>query len=390
MEILQVTQSVSVFNSRKFKFWSFVSMFLLVFVHGYNLHERYLQPWTMPGEPLNFTTFTEYFFANGIFRFRIPMLFIISGFLYALYDTRPYGQRTRKRLRTLLLPYLIWSALGFGFTWFLELFPYTNSLVAGSGIVQIDDHRALLHDYTWFEMLGKWIFFPVPYQLWFIRVLLIYNIAYPAIRWCVSHRTAKWIFFSVAALMWLGTMNFVFFEGEGLLFFSLGIWIQKTNFNIDVPAKWLKPVWWGIAFISLATVKTLIAFLGRPVLGEAVFPVLMVLHKLVILSGLIAAWYGCNRLVSWCMEQNWFVWLTAFAFIIYALHAPLVAYATNAIFEVVSQLPQYRLLTFILLPLTIILISIGTGALLRWVFPGFYGLLTGGRGMQAKETSGGL
>jgi hypothetical protein len=288
-------------------------------------------------------------------------------------------------LRTLLLPYLIWSALGFGFTWFLELFPYTNSVVAGSGIVQIDDHRALLHDYTWFEMLGKWIFFPVPYQLWFIRVLLIYNIAYPALRWCVTHRIAKWIFFSVAALMWLGTMNFVFFEGEGLLFFSLGIWIQKTNFNIDVPSKWLNPVGWGTAFISLATVKTLIAFAGQPVLGDAVFPVLTILHKLVILSGLIAAWYGCNRLVSWCMERNWFVWLTAFAFIIYAVHAPLVAYATNAIFEVACQLPHYRLLTFIFLPLTIILISIGAGALLRWIFPGFYMLLTGGRGMQANK-----
>jgi hypothetical protein len=87
---------LSDFVSKKFRFWSFVSMVLLVFVHGYNLDIRYMQPWTIPGEPLNITSFTEYFLANGIFRFRIPMLFIISGYLYALHDQKPYKQWTTK------------------------------------------------------------------------------------------------------------------------------------------------------------------------------------------------------------------------------------------------------------------------------------------------------
>lgn len=376
-----VSGMVSSFNSSKFKFWSFISMFLLVFVHGYNLHERYMQPWTMPGEPLTFTTFTEYFLANGIFRFRIPMLFIISGFLYALHDERPYGQRTVKRLRTLLLPYLLWSALGFGFTYFLELIPYTRQIVAASNIVRLDDHRVLLHDYRWYEMLGRWILIPVPYQLWFIRVLLIYNIAYPGIRWCVEHAIVKWIFFSVTVLMWLGTMGFVFFEGEGLLFFSLGVWMQKSKFNIDAPARWLRPLWWGPVFILLASLKTILAFKGQPVLGNGIYPVLILLHKLVIFSGLIAAWYGCNILVSWCMRRKWFVWLTAFAFIIYALHAPLIAYAVEGLFAIVKQVPHYRLLSFVFLPLSVIAFAVGTGALLRSAWPQLYGILTGGRGL---------
>src|SRR4051812_5921802 len=100
------------FLSKKFRFYSFISMVLLVFVHGYNLHDRYMQPWTVVGEPMNITTFTEYFLANGIFRFRIPMLFAISGYLFALYDEKPHWQRVGKRARTLLLPYLIWSVIG--------------------------------------------------------------------------------------------------------------------------------------------------------------------------------------------------------------------------------------------------------------------------------------
>jgi len=99
------------FISRKFKFWSFASMVMLVFIHGYNLNLRYLQSATTVSEPLTATTFIQYFLSNGLFRFFIPMLFIISGYLYALQDNKPYKESIIKRLRTLFLPYLIWSAL---------------------------------------------------------------------------------------------------------------------------------------------------------------------------------------------------------------------------------------------------------------------------------------
>ncbi len=369
------------FVSRKFKFWSFISMVLLVFVHGYNLDVRYMQPWTTPGEPVSFTSFTEYFLANGIFRFRIPMLFIISGFLYALHDTKPYKQRTNKRLRTLLIPYLVWSAIGLLFTYALELFPTTCELVSGSNIVRIDDSRALLHNYHWYELIFRWLILPVPYQLWFIRVLLIYNIAYPLIRRWVTNRVARWIFFPIAFLLWLKTSGFVFIEGEGLLFFALGVWMQKTDFSIDKPVNWLNPRWWGLAFIVLAAIKTLLAFRGQDYLGNAIFPVLALLHKTVILSGLIACWFGLDPVVKFFMGKKWFVWLSAFAFIIYAMHAPLVAYLINPALSILKLLPGSQLIAFILLPVAVIILAIGTGALLRRLSPAIYGLLTGGRGL---------
>lgn len=372
---------LSDFVSRKFRFWSFVSMVLLVFVHGYNLDIRYMQPWTTPGQPLSLTAFTEYFLANGIFRFRIPMLFIISGFLYALHDQKPYKQRTNKRLRTLLLPYLIWSAVGIIFTLALEAFPAGREFVAGSRIVQIDNTRMLLHNYHWYELLFRWILMPVPYQLWFIRVLLIYNIAYPAIRWCVTHKTGKWIFFSIATFMWLGSMNFLLFEGEGLLFFSLGVWIQKTDFAIETPKRFFRPLWWGVAFVFLAGVKTFLAFKGQIWLGNAIFPVLSLLHKMVILSGLVACWFGLDSVVRWSLDKKWFSWLSAFAFMIYAMHAPLVAYLIDTALAFLEPLPGSHILAFVILPVVIISLAIGIGALLRFISPRIYSILTGGRGI---------
>ena len=371
---------LSAFNSSKFKFWSFISMVLLVFVHAYNLDIRYMQPWTIPGEPLRITSFTEYFLANGIFRFRIPMLFIISGFLYALHDQKPNRQRMGKRVRTLLLPYLIWSAFGILLTLAIESFPAGRSLVSNSHIVQIDNTRMLMHDYHWYEILVRWLFLPVAYQLWFIRVLLIYNLAYPALRWCVLHPVGRWIFFAIAFLMWLGTMGFVLFEGEGLLFFSLGIWIQKTDFDITAPSRWLRPAWWAIAFVTITALKTLLAFKGAPLLGNALSPVMIIMHKLVVVSGLIACWFGLNGLVAWAMRRQWFVWLSAFSFIIYAFHAPLVAYLIDPAMAMLKPLPGTQILDFVLLPISIILTAIALGAILRKALPKIYAVLTGGRG----------
>ncbi len=352
-------------------------MFLLVFVHGYNLNQGYLQPFTLPHEPLTLTSFTEYWLANGIFRFRIPMLFIISGYLFAVGDNKPHKQRISKRVKTLLWPYLFWSAFALLLTYVLEMFTCGNHVVAATQLMQIGPDKVLLHQYRWYEILARWIFFPVAYQLWFVRVLLVYNIAYPALRWCVTHQTAKWVFFSIAVLLWLSTAGFILFEGEGLLFFSLGVWMQKTNFNIDQPNKWLNPTFWLMVFIGLSIFKTWLAFQPE---FKGIYPILSLLHKLVIFSGLACAWFGSNKLVKWCMAKRWFVWVSAFSFMIYVLHAPMVVYATKAAFLSIRHFYGFRMVVFIVLPLCLVALSILIGALLRKFSPKVYGLLTGGRG----------
>ena len=74
------------------------------------------------------------------------MLFIISGYLFALHDNNPYLQRVGKRFRTLFLPYLIWSAIGLAFTYGLEMTAAGRNLVADSHIVEIDDTRNVRPD----------------------------------------------------------------------------------------------------------------------------------------------------------------------------------------------------------------------------------------------------
>jgi hypothetical protein len=156
--------------------------------------------------------------------------------------------------------------------------------------------------------------------------------------------------------------------------------MQKTQFQIDAARGWLKVKWWLPVFLASAFFKTFIAFQGQDLLGNAIYPILSLLHKITVFSGLVTCWFGLDMLVRWFMVRKWFVWLSAFSFMIYAMHAPLVAYLINPALLVLKPIYGSQFFAFLLLPLAIIILIIGTAWLIRKLLPSTYSLLTGGRG----------
>ncbi len=108
--------------------------------------------------------------------------------------------------------------------------------------------------------------------------------------------------------------------------------------------------------------------------------ILYALHDVSIFSGILAVWFGADPLVKWCMQKKWFLWASAFSFIIFAIHVPLTPYATRLAYMYCKNIPNYRLLTYLVVPIVIFFSCIGFGALLRSLFPKVYRLATGGRG----------
>lgn len=372
---------LTVFNSQKFKFWSFVSMFFLVFVHAYNLKYSYLQSTTIPEEPLTFNAFIQYLLSNGLLRFRIPMLFIISGYLFVLSDTKTtYKARVFQRFKTVLLPYFIWGAFSLLLTLGLELIPFTKTFVEASNMMWVDEKRNLLQQYKWYEWLLTWIFNPPAYQLWFLRVLFMYNVLYLAIRWCVMHRWVKYVYFTILVLAWFAQISLYFIESEGLLFFSIGVWMQKVNFDISKPKKLLNPTLWGIVFFVVAVFKTLLVFSEH--IPQFYFPIIHVMHKITVFSGLVFAWFGSDALVKWCMSKKMFVQLSSYSFMIYVLHAPLVVYGMYAARKYFEGYPHHRIATYFIESFVLIFGSVAVGFLLKQLTPKFYNFVTGNRGLK--------
>jgi peptidoglycan/LPS O-acetylase OafA/YrhL len=103
------------------------------------------------------------------------------------------------------------------------------------------------------------------------------------------------------------------------------------------------------------------------------------MHKLVIVSGLIACWFGLDRVVKWCMKKKWFLKLTSYSFIIYALHVPLVAFAINGSLAIFQNTTGGRMIAFVALPLAAISLCVLVAIILKMLLPRVYALITGGR-----------
>lgn len=374
---------ISRFLSQKFRFYTFVCIGLLLFVHGYNLNQTYLQPFTTVDEPLTFTTFFEYFVANGILRFRIPLLFIISGYIYATQDRIPYGQQIKKRAITLLLPYLIWSAIGLLITYLWQQSPVTAQAVMDSKLDQVGDNRPYAQ-IGWAGIIFRWLCAPISFQLWFILALFVYDLFYPVIRWAVTRYPIP--LFALCFFIWAFELGFFVLDGRGLFFFSFGIWIQKINLNLEKKPEWLSRYICWLLFIGCSVIKTFMAFELEPG-SKITYWSLNVLHAVSVLSGIVAVWFSTDRLVKWCMRRHWFVWLSSFSFFVFGLHAPLVVYLTRLSFTWFSTVPNYRLLTYILIPSLVFGFCVLMGSLARRFLPGFYSWSTGGRGFRGNTVS---
>jgi fucose 4-O-acetylase-like acetyltransferase len=364
------------FLSHKFRFYSFVCISLLLFVHGYNLNDTYLTPYSTVNERLTFTTFLEYFLANGALRFRIPLLFIMSGYIYALQDSKPYFDRIKRRFSTLMIPFFIWSAVGLAITYLWQQFPLTAQAVADAKLDQLGDNRPY-DEIGWPGIIYRWLVRPVSFHLWFIRSLFVYNMLYPAIRWCVTKYPVIW--FLLTLLFWHTIFSFAFMEGQGLFFFSFGVWLVKNNYPIHKKPAWFSHYLAWLFFLGIAIIKTFMAFELEP--GNIVtYYVLYALHDISIFAGILAVWFGADPLVRWIMKKDWFVWASAFSFTIYALHVPLIHYCNRLAFMFLHHFQYYRLVTYLLVPFVVFFFCIGVAALFRTIAPRAYRIATGGRG----------
>ena len=308
-------------------------------------------------------------------------MFAISGYLFARRDgAEPHDQRVR-HLHTLGLPYLLWSGLWLAALWALEQFPMTRQAVIGAEISPFWP-RQLLSQLNGGELLVRWLVLPAPFQLWFLRSLLVYNLAYTWLKKVLLRWPAA--YFWVAGLMWFFMVPLPLIEGEGLLFFGLGAWLALRDKDVLTPPRWLRLLPLAALWLGVCLLKTWLAFRVGPLFSMPLAAGMLVLHKVGEASGMLMAWFGLDGLVRWCMARPWFRWLTGFSFMIYVLHVPLVNYATELALRYGRRIPHIHLLTYLTLPLLLVALSAGLGALLRRALPRVYAVLTGGRGLATS------
>jgi len=115
--------------SNKIRFVSFTSIILILYLHSYNIKMNFANE-SIKVYKGTFSYIIQDFVSDGICRIAVPVFFILSGFLFFIniehLTKRIYIQKIRKRIKSLLVPFLIWSGIGILLFALLQLAPESN------------------------------------------------------------------------------------------------------------------------------------------------------------------------------------------------------------------------------------------------------------------------
>lgn len=348
---------ISEYNSIKIKVLSFIAIMMVLYIHAvFKEADNY---------PIAY--YIQDFFAfSGISIVANPTFFAISGFLFFnnIDNVKSCFPRICKRVKTLLIPYVIWNLIFV--LWYIILFiiPGTSSYVNsnifreiwGNGIIQ-----------TFYALFVK----PVAFQLWFLRDLLLYVIISPLFYLCIK-RIPK-VFLS--SLFFLGSLAIILLPSEikiwGAFFFAIGGYIAIHSSLENITHKITKPI---IIFTCL------FIYLNNALIRPLDIIPLDGLDIIVELSGLIVLWAGYNYTVKTSTKLiKRISELGNYSFFIYLFHEPFFNIIKKIGLKFLGVNEYSLILLYLINPFIMAVSAILVANFLKKLMPNMYSILVGGR-----------
>ncbi len=322
--------------------------------------------------------FIQYFVSQALTRWPVALLCAMSGFLFfrALTPTAAqFVAKYRRRARTLLVPFLLWSA------WSLAVYVVVHALPFGSTYTSADALERL----TPLAVVRMLLVRPVAYPLWFLQALLVCVLVAPLLWWMVRRlQVVALVPFAVPWVLNVDVGDSEYVNFKALLFFTLGALLAvRLREGRRVPASGI-----GGAERSAALGRVLLpAF----VVASLLFTALLrgetawwagALHKALMCLAVAALWFGYDDYLAPLARRPSMVWAAGFAFFVFAAHEPPLMIAKRLLLRA-SGGPAASdgalLFVYVAAPvLTIALCLAGGWALRRWAHP-VYALMTGRR-----------
>ncbi len=351
----------------------FLAIVLVVMLHALNVGKLDDAPQAARGQPVS--VYVQVFVNQGFARVAVPLFFAVSGFLF--FHNLQGGPATaarlaakmRRRVRSLVVPYLIWSALGILLFLLLQTIAWSKPFFAAS--------RRIIAEKSIAQLAEFWLLDPIPGQLWFLRDLIVLACLSPAIYWFVR-RLGLGVVVPVGGL-WALALNppldlgpYPIVSIQGLFFFTLGAYLalwRPIDLERPMPGrKTLAAAW--LALIAVGVYRFL--FQGEP---QIVLSTSHAFRSVSIGMGLLALW-GNYPLLRPLLESRPGTWLAQFTFVIYAAQLPMLTILRRLALDHLGVAP---LAAFFLLPVVVIAICVFAALLTRRLVPPLYAVMTGGR-----------
>lgn len=343
---------------------SLLSILMIVGIHSFNL--VYLNP--DKTDVSVFVVWIQTWLSDWLFRIGTPTFMTISGFMFFWsfsMSLKSYQYKVGKRLKNLAAPFLIWSSLGMGLFLTLQMLPLTQDFFS----------KPYLHEMTWRDLLHILIMDPIPYQLWFLRDLIIMSLLSPLVYLVLGSRVSL-LMLGAGFAIWFFNLWELGLNNKTTFFYILGAWcaIQQKRGQIHFFKNWLQS--------RSGLLITLSLWLALTVAGSIIQVredrVIETVYKLQILCGMNVLWYGYSY---WAHYLN-FVWVDhakTLTFFIYASHEPLTRIVCKALLNLTQENSLAVLLVYFLTIGLVVVVCSVTGVFLKKRLPVVYGPLSGWR-----------
>ena len=349
--------------SETFKVVSFIGTLLIITIHYNNKHN-----YTIEGSPFHFCTL-EYI-GNCIARVAVPLFALMSGFFFYqnIDEQRWYSHNLKKRIKSLLTPYLLASLVIY--------------LSYQTGQVLIKNEPPNLNFLT---VIKNIILVPVSEQFWYIRDLIILCIISPCLIY--KNKTLQGLLGTCLIFLWLSETQIFplcfkwhLIHIETLFFFWLGGRLSQSP-QLLVGALNLKT-----KYLCILLFSSQIFFISRIIIQpdlnlwySAHVPLLpLILQKVAILCSIPLVFNLASRL-----RNKMILYIAQFNFFVFLFHfIPLKSLLDQMSLRLNQpNIPYF--ISFWVVPL----ISFSTAIALSKITPKLYKLLSGSRNPQISYSS---
>lgn len=336
--------------SKKLKVISFILICLVVLLHSQIVFHS----------PEGISTFIQQLFSENVTRVAVPSFFLLSGYLFAInLDNsnlkRNFGNKIKKRFKSLAVPYLLWSLFCFLFVGCIQL------------VIPIKPNH-LYFNLSFAEIIKEFFIYPtIAYQLWFIRDLFIMALISPVLY--LGIRYLRWVFLLLIFYVVFFVSSPPVISSSSIAFFSLGLYIatyHKSWLNFRFHSK----LWFIVPLLWLG-----FCFANQTFHLAGTWP-----FFLNVGLGAISIWSLYDLIGTPNQKRLWDSAIISLSFFIYLTHEPILTLIKYSYIYFIGVDSIFNsLLLFFITPILAILICWGLATFLQKEFPNFFGILTGGR-----------
>lgn len=318
------------------------------------IHCVIIEPEIASTQGLNVVAFIIELVSHQITSPCVPLFFFISGYLFFAkfgnkFSAIDYKSQLKKRVQTLLIPYLFWNIIVLGYFLFLHKF--------ASSFINSDFNN--VYKFSLVELIRSFYDFPggqpICYQFWFLRDLFLGIIISPLI--FLVMRWGRWVLMILLVVLYISPIEIP--HQAMLIFFSLGAGFSIHRYDFVLVAKQL-------------VVPSALLFVGLSIWGalrlESIGGGLGVITGSIVFVWLASKVKPINKKLS---ESGFFVYaFHGFPIVILGRMLVTILHPTTTIMWLVCYVSCFMI---------IVILSIVLYFVMKKFFPKFTAVITGGR-----------